>query len=253
MFIKAERVVAQWTDALVAVSPEVRDEGLRYSIGWPNLYEVIPEFVDYRPENPDFAASRQKARQALSLSKGDEVVGWVGRFVPQKDPETLARALELILAARGAARAVLVGDGPMRANIEHRLRANGFGERVVFAGIRPDVRSLYAAFDVLLHPSRWEGQPRVIQEAIAERVPVVATRVAGTRDLIEDGQTGFLTTPGDDEGMAARAINVLEGASVRAPLANDVVAEVAGRHGHESSLRSHLELYERLLAKRRSA
>jgi glycosyltransferase involved in cell wall biosynthesis len=252
MFVQAERVVARWTDALVAVSPEVREEGLRCKIGRPDLYEVIPEFVDYRAENPDFAASRRYARRALSLGEGDEVVGWVGRFVPQKDPETLARALELILAARGSARAVLVGDGPMREHIEHLLRATGLGERVVFAGIRTDVRSLYAAFDVLLHPSRWEGQSRVIQEAIAERVPVVATRVTGTRDLIEDGRTGFLTTPGDGGGMAARAINVLEGASVHAPLAKNVVAEVAARHGHESSLRAHLELYERLLATRAS-
>jgi glycosyltransferase involved in cell wall biosynthesis len=248
MFVQAERVVARWTDSLVAVSPEVREEGLRCAIGQPQLYEVIPEFVDYRPENPDFAASRRRARGALGLEEGDEVVGWVGRFVPQKDPETLVRALELILAARGAARAVLVGDGPMREHTEHVLQATGFGERVAFAGLRPDVRSLYAAFDVLLHPSRWEGQPRVIQEAIAERVPVVATRVAGTRDLIEDGLTGFLTAPRDGGGMAARAINVLEGTSVRAPLASDVVAEVAARHGHESALRGHLELYERLLA-----
>ena len=88
----------------------------------------------------------------------------------------------------------------------------------------------------------------MIQEAIAERVPVVATRVAGTRDLIEDGRTGFLTAPRDGAGMAARAISILEGTSVRSPLASDVIAEVAARHGHEFALRGHLELYERLLA-----
>jgi glycosyltransferase involved in cell wall biosynthesis len=136
----------------------------------------------------------------------------------------------------------------MRAQTEKLLQASGLSERVAFAGIRRDVRSLYAAFDVLLHPSRWEGQPRVVQEAIAERVPVVATRVAGTRELIEDTRTGFLTMPGDSEGMAARAITVLEGTSVCAPLANDVVAEVGARLGHEIALRGHLELYERLLA-----
>jgi glycosyltransferase involved in cell wall biosynthesis len=248
MFINAERAMARWTDALVAVSPEVREEGLRCRIGQPDLYEIIPVFVDYRPENPDFVGSRRHARRALGLKEEDEVVGWVGRFVPQKDPETLVRALEVIFASRAVTRAVLVGDGPMRKHTERLLQAAGLGERVAFVGLRQDVRSLYAAFDVLLHPSRWEGQPRVIQEAIAERVPVVATRVAGTRDLIEDGRTGFLTMPGDSEGMAAAAINVLEGTLVRAPLAHRLVAKVAESHGHETALRRHLALYERLLS-----
>jgi glycosyltransferase involved in cell wall biosynthesis len=250
VFIGAERIVARWTDALVAVSAEVREEGLRRAIGRADLYEVIPEFVDYRPHDPDFEASRRYARRELDLEDGAEVVGWVGRFVPQKDPETLARAVEQILGTRTAARAVLVGDGPMRGQIERLLHSSGVGDRVAFVGIRADVRSLYAAFDVLLHPSRWEGQPRVIQEAIAERVPVIAARVAGTRDLIEDGRTGFLTTPGDSRQMAARATEVLRRTALNAPLSADAVADVAARHGHESALRGHLALYERLLTAR---
>jgi glycosyltransferase involved in cell wall biosynthesis len=249
-FIQAERVAARWTDAFVAVSPEVRDEGLRLAIGEPRLYEVISELVDYRRQNADFDESRRCARRTLGLDERDEVIGWVGRFVPQKDPDTLVRALELILSARRTARAVLVGDGPMREHAATRLQRSAVGERVAFVGLRSDVRSLYAGFDVLLHPSRWEGQPRVVQEAIAERVPVVAAGVAGTRSIVAEGRAGFLTEPGDDEGMAARAITILEGSSLRAPLAEDVVAEVAAAHGQEVALRRHLELYERLLAAR---
>jgi glycosyltransferase involved in cell wall biosynthesis len=250
VLIQAERGVARWTDALIAVSSDVRDEGMRCRIGQPHLYEVIPEFVDFRPADPDFDASRQRARRALDLKEADEVVGWVGRFVPQKDPDTLVRALELILASRSTVRAVLVGDGPMRRETERRLRGTGLGERVFFAGLRPDARALYAAFDVLLHPSLWEGQPRVIQEAIAERVPVVAGRVAGAGDLVEEGRTGYLTPPGDGEGMAAHALAAFDGPGLRAPLASDVVDEVSGRHGHELALSRHLALYERLLASR---
>jgi glycosyltransferase involved in cell wall biosynthesis len=248
MLIRAERVAARWTDALVAVSSDVRDEGLRCRIGHLDQYEVIPEFVVFRPGDPDFDASRQRARRALGLEDADEVVGWVGRFVPQKDPDTLVRALEQILESRTRVRAVLIGDGPMRRDTEHRLRGTGVGERVVFAGLRPDVRALYAAFDVLLHTSLWEGQPLVIQEAIAERVPVVATRVTGTDDLIEEGRTGYLTRPGDGEGMAEHALAALEGTGLRAPLATEIVAEVSARHGHELALTRHLALYERLLA-----
>jgi glycosyltransferase involved in cell wall biosynthesis len=248
LFVHGERTAARWTDALVAVSPEVRDEGLRCRIGRPELYQVIPVFVDFRPNDPDFAASRQHGRRVLALEADDEVVGWVGRFVPQKDPETLVRALELILAARAGARAVLVGDGPLRKQTQDLVQARGFAERVDFVGLRSDVRSLYPAFDVLLHPSRWEGQPRVIQEALAERIPVVATRVTGTGDLIAEGRTGYLRAPGDSEGVAECAIKVLDGSSISAPLPEDAVAELAARHGREVALRGHLELYERLLS-----
>jgi glycosyltransferase involved in cell wall biosynthesis len=243
-------MVAKSTDALVAVSPDVRDEGLRRRIGSAELYEVIPEFVDYRPSNRDFSAGRCESRRLLDLDADDEVIGWVGRFVPQKDPETLARALELILTTRSNTRAVLVGDGPLRKQTQQRLSAHSFGDRILFAGLRPDARSLYAAFDVLVHPSLWEGQPRVIQEAIAERIPVIATRVEGTSDLVSDGRTGYLTPPGDAEGIAARALEVFEGKAPRAPLPKNVVAEVAERHGHDRVLRAHIELYERLLTKR---
>jgi glycosyltransferase involved in cell wall biosynthesis len=248
MLIRAERLVARRTDALVAVSSDVRDEGLQCRIGHPDLYEVIPAFVVLRPADLDFDASRQRARRALGLEDADEIVGWVGRFVPQKDPDTLVRVLELILGSRTTARAVLIGDGPMRRDTERRLRKTGVGERVVFAGLKPDARALYAAFDVLLHPSLWEGQPLVIKEAIAERVPVVATLVTGTDDLVEEGRTGYLTRPGDGEGMAAHALAVLEGTGLRAPLAADVVAQVSARHGHELALTRHLALYKRLLA-----
>jgi glycosyltransferase involved in cell wall biosynthesis len=248
VFVQLERVTAKWTDALVAVSPDVRNEGLRRRIGNPRLYEVIPEFVDYRPMNPNFEKSRQMAREALGLLDGDEVVGWVGRFVPQKDPHTRARALELVLSTRSTARAVLVGDGPLRQDVEQRLRGAGLAERVVFAGLRQDARSLYAAFDVLLHPSLWEGQPRVIQEAIAERIPVVATQVEGAGDLVTDGRTGYLAPPGDAEQIAARALDVLAGECPRAPLDETVIGDLARRYGRELVLHRHLELYERLLA-----
>lgn len=250
MFIHAERVVARWTDALVAVSPEVREEGLRRKIGTPDLYEVIPEYVDYQPRNPRFVDSRRCAREALGLDDKDEIVGWVGRFVAQKDPDVLVRVLELVLEARPQTRAVLIGDGPLREHTVSLVRATGVHDRVAFTGLRHDARSLYAAFDVLVHPSRWEGQPRVIQEATAERVPVVASRVAGTGDLVTEGQTGYLTVPGDANAMAERTMAVLGDSGLRAPLPDRAIADIAARHGLNVALNGHLRLYERLLASR---
>lgn len=247
LLIGLERLAARRTDALVAVSRDVRDEGLAAGIGSPGRYRVIPAYVDYESAAGDFHAAHGRARASLGLPAAAEVAGWVGRFTPQKDPETLVRALELILVERPSLRAVLVGEGPWRPQVETSLERLGLAGRVLFTGLRSDVRSLYPAFDVLLHPSRWEGQPRVIQEAIAERVPVVATRVSGAGELVRAGRTGYLVDPGDARGLARAALAVLDGVGVSAPLAPAAVEEVAARNGREVVLERHLSLYAELL------
>jgi glycosyltransferase involved in cell wall biosynthesis len=103
------------------------------------------------------------------------------------------------------------------------------------------------AFDVVIHVSRWEGQPRVVQESIAERVPVVATRVSGLTGIVVPGQTGYLVEPGDARGLAEKALGVLDRPGLRPPLPQSVVDEVARRNGREAALSGHLGLYEQLL------
>jgi glycosyltransferase involved in cell wall biosynthesis len=247
LFVTLEQVAATHSDALVAVSSDVREEGLRRGIGEPTKYRVIPELVDFEPVAGQFSAARQEARRRLGLADDEEVVGWVGRFVPQKDPETLLGVVERLLAARPGARAVLVGDGPLRVEVESEVARQGNARRTIFTGVRDDARHLYAAFDVVLHVSRWEGQPLVVQEAIAERIPVVATDAEGVRDLVLDGVTGYVIDPGDIHAAAEAVTRVLEGATVRAPLAEAAIEDVARRNGRGIALERHLELYEELL------
>jgi glycosyltransferase involved in cell wall biosynthesis len=245
--VAAERFAARWSDALLAVSSDVLDEGIRQRIGHRDQYRIVPESVDYSPSEPDFAAARARGRRALQLDPDALVVGWVGRFMPQKDPETLGRVMARLLTEEASVQAVFIGDGPHRAQIESLLAESGCSERVTFAGFRNDVRSLYPALDVLLHTSKWEGQPRVIQEAIAERVPVVTARALGTRDLMSTGDVGVEVPPGDYRGMVASIRAILHDASRRAPLATEAVRAVARRNGHEIALNEHLRLYSELL------
>jgi glycosyltransferase involved in cell wall biosynthesis len=250
VFVKLERAVASRTDALIAVSRAVRDEGLNLGIGSPDLYRVIPEFVDYRPRDPDFDRARHKARTRLGLAETDEVIGWVGRFVAQKDPVTLTATLVGLLRRRPGTKALLVGDGPHREEVAADLARAGLDRRVIFAGLRHDARELYPAFDVLLHPSLWEGQPRVVQEALAERVPVVCARVTGTDDLMRDGHTGFLIEPRRTERFIDALDAVLVNPRLRAPLPDEEIAFLNRIHGLEAARTGHLELYEALMRTR---
>ncbi len=246
-FVVAERFAARHTDTLIAVSQDVRDEGIRLGIGDPKKYAVVPEYVDYAPVEADFQAARGRARRVLRLPAEAPVIGWVGRFMPQKDPATLATAAVRLLRDDARRHMTFIGDGPARAAVEQELGRAGISNRAHFVGFRDDVRTLYSAFDVLLHTSLWEGQPRVVQEAIAERVPVVAARVAGTRDLFGSGGVGFEVEPGDAAAFAAQADLVLRTPDLRAPLPADAIAAVAQRNGSEACLAGHLEIYERVL------
>jgi glycosyltransferase involved in cell wall biosynthesis len=247
LLVAAERRAAAWSDRLVAVSQATRDEGLALGIGRPEQYEVIPAWVDYTPSDPDALQARAAARSELGLPHDAQVLGWVGRFMPQKDPLTLSRALREVLERRPAVHACLIGDGPLRGEVERELAAAGVVERARFAGFRSDVRRLYPAFDVLLHTSRWEGQPRVIHEAIAERVPVVAAGVPGTSEILAAAKVGLEVEPGDASGYAARAEQALDSDDLRYPLPGSNVERLAQAHGRETVLRRHLELYRALV------
>jgi glycosyltransferase involved in cell wall biosynthesis len=248
-FIRLERWAAKRCRTLIAVSRDVREEGLAHRIGGPAQYMIIPECVDYRPLNDQFLEARASARQALGLNGlpgGASVVGWVGRFVPQKDPVTLVGALGRVLTASPETRAVLVGDGPLREDVRRGLEGLGVSERVVWAGLRPDARALFAAFDVVVHPSLWEGQPRVVQEAIAERIPVVATEASGIEEIVEDGALGFVVRRGDVEAVADRTLAVLR-SEVPTPLPESKIASLRRRHGRDVALRRHRALYADIL------
>lgn len=247
MLINAERRCARLTEVLIAVSGDVKQQGLQEGIGVEDQYRVVPNYVDYTAASPDFRRSRKRARAALGLDAQDLVVGWVGRFVPQKDPTTLAEVVVAVLRARSDVRVAFVGDGPDRPTVEGALAAADLSSRAIFAGFRTDVRQLYSAFDVLVHTSRWEGQPRVLQESIAERVPVVTADVTGAADLLSTGRVGDIVRSSDAAGIAEALLRRLADGRSLAPLPETAVAAVAEHNGYPTAHRGHHAVYKDLL------
>ena len=137
------------------------------------------------------------------------LLGWVGRMDPVKDPANLVRAFlrarQLSPAAEKRMRLVLVGDGRERAALEGLLADPRARQHVWFAGERSDIGDIMRGLDCFALPSRAEGVSNTILEAMASRLPVVATRVGGNAELIEHGMTGQLV-PADDFEALARAI-----------------------------------------------
>jgi glycosyltransferase involved in cell wall biosynthesis len=247
LLVLAERWAATRCHLIAAVSRDVRDEGLHLNIGRPEQYRIVPEWVDLEPSYADHAAGRHAARKVLGLTSEVPVIGWVGRFVAQKDPRTLGQVLVRTLRGDLSAVAVLIGDGPDMELVRRTTEEGGCGEQVKFLGLCDDVRRLLPAFDVVVHTSRWEGHPRVVQEAIAERVPVVTAQVSGVRDILLDDRVGRAVPSGDADAFAAACGHYLAHRERYVPIDEDAIAAVARTNGVAASMRAHLDVYDELL------
>ena len=174
-------------------------------------------------------ASRWRRRESLPLSERHWVVGTVGRMDPVKDQRLLARAfvraLELRPDARDRLRLAMVGDGPTRREVEELLAAHRVAELAWVPGERSDIPAAMRSMNCFVLPSLGEGISNTILEAMACGLPVIATRVGGNAELVDDGVTGMLVPPADAEALARALLRYMD-----AP-------DLAARHGAEGRAR----------------
>lgn len=207
-YILLERLTARFTDTLIVVARPDIEKGLRAGIGRPEQYKLIRSAIPLDEFNP-VAVDRVAVRRELGLPLDAPVLGNVGRFSAQKNPLDWVRVAGLVARKRPDCRFLLVGDGPLRGKVELALAEEGIADRTVLTGLRRDVPRMLAAMDVFLLTSLWEGLPRVIPQAMAMEVPVVANRADGTAEAIRHGETGYLVEPGDVESAAAYCLELL--------------------------------------------
>mgnify|MGYP005835790873 CR=1 FL=1 len=205
----ARRAVLRWAaarlDALACVSEGVRRFAVRVlNIGSEKL-EVIPNGVDVGA----FAGAEPVLRGELGVPAGVPLVVSVGRLDEQKGMDDLVRAAASVRARGVRFRMAIVGDGPQAARLKRRSAQLGLADCVQFLGKRSDIESVLASADLFVLASRWEGMPNALLEAMAAARPVVATRVAGSEELVEDGRTGVLVPPRCVEALADAIAEVL--------------------------------------------
>jgi glycosyltransferase involved in cell wall biosynthesis len=209
-YVSIEQRLGRFTDVALCVGVAVAAEAARRELVAPERIRTIGVAVD-GPARARASMSarvpreRQRARAALGLPPDAPVIGAVGRLTYQKAPEDFITALERL--GRPDAVGVWVGSGDLAERIGRRARALP-GPRVILAGERTDVLDVLPAFDVFALPSRYEGLPTVIVEAMICGVPVVATAVNAVHELVVPGETGLLVPPGRP-GRLAEAIRYL--------------------------------------------
>jgi sugar transferase (PEP-CTERM/EpsH1 system associated) len=193
------RITSPLPDRVACVSESVAEFAAQ-TIGIPPAQlAVIPNGIPLEDFHP---AGRSKARADLGIPLRAVVVGTVGRLQPVKGTSYLLEAWALLASDHPDAILLLVGGGPQQAALERMSRRLGISERVRFLGDRADVPDLLRGMDVFALPSIWEGMPNAALEAMAVGLPVVATAVGGTAEVVVDGVTGLLVPPGNSDALA---------------------------------------------------
>ena len=191
--LQCEHRAAKRIDRLITNADAIAEDYLSRGIGRPEQYTTVYSGIDL---------DRFRGVEPAGDVSGDGVrVVMIGRLADGKGFEDLLAAVDRMEADLSV---YLVGDGPLRESLVAEIEDRGLSETVHMLGYREDVPAILAASDVAVLPSYREGTPRVLTEAMASGLPVVATDIAGIPEQISDGENGFLIEPGDIDALVDR-------------------------------------------------
>lgn len=243
--VQAERWLMRGTDAVIASAESVREFYIKQINADPAKVEVIYNAVDW--SRLETTISREDMRRAMDVPVEGPLLGIIARLTEQKGHRVLLDAL----AQRpdlSRAHLVIVGDGPLSAALQRQAAGLGIADRVRFLGARRDLGNLLSAIDVFVMPSFWEGLPLAMVLAMGAGLPVVATRVAGIPEVVQDGVNGLLVTPGESGELGAALSRVVNDDTTRVLLGQAARAFVRPRFGVDGYVNAITGLYDRLLA-----
>jgi glycosyltransferase involved in cell wall biosynthesis len=246
-----ERGLARATDCLITISPAQQQEIVRtFRIAPIERTAIVPLGLDLEPLLT-LPADWPSLRPQLDIDANSIVIGYVGRFVPIKDLDTLVEAFAVAVERVPNLVLLLAGDGPLRLSIESKIEKLRIAARVRLPGWCKDLRALYATMDVGTIASRNEGTPVALIEAMAAAKPVVATAVGGVPDVIEQGRTGILVPSGDVEALGSAFVELATDLEKRRRLGGAGRVLVAERYSGARLITDIDRLYVNALAAKR--
>jgi glycosyltransferase involved in cell wall biosynthesis len=244
-YVLIERYAASLSDALITVSELNRQEAIDLNVAPPEKLTTIYSGIDLSRFKVDI--DRVEKCHSLGLAPNGPVIGTIGRLSTQKAPLDFVAAAKIVLQQRPDAQFIMVGDGPLAAEVHQAI---GDEPRIHMLGQRDDVPEILSILDLFVLSSLWEGLGRALTEAMIVGVPVAATAVDGVPELVIHQQTGLLSPPGDPGRLAENTMWLLDHPEEGQRMKDHARDRVVPTFGAERMVGQIEALYERLLAEK---
>ena len=243
LFIALERMAARWCDQMIAVSQAMVEWAQREKIAPPEKFVKIYSGIDverFRIETPS-----PELKSRFGIQPEETVIGVVSKLWEGKGHEVLIDAVARVLDSGCEVKLLIVGEGNLEVKLKDKVKHLGIEKNVVFTGFWSDVPEITAILDISVLPSFYEGMGRVVLEAMAAGKPVVASRVGGIPEFVEDHVTGFLISPGDVEALVDRLKTLIGDSDLRQKMGQQGAQRMRHEHTEETMVNRIHQVYKR--------
>ena len=234
----------KFADKVIAVSEEIKKDLVN-----KNLREQRVKVISNGIEISRFDRSivPDDYKRSLGLSSEDFVISIIGRLSKEKGHEVFLKAVKEITPDKEHIKFLIVGDGPLQDFLSTMIKEFNLSGNVIFTGVRQDMPFIYASTDILVNSSYIEGLPMTILEAMASRVPIIATRVGGVPQVIHHGKNGILLEPGNVQELVEAIKDLMGNPSKRESLAQQAYNDVFAHFSAERMANDYREIYKEVL------
>ena len=248
LFILLEKFAANLADKLITISEPLKEWGLRLKIGKKEQYTTIYSGIEI--EKFKIEIDVEKKKREFGINFDDLVVGVVAKLWEGKGHRDILIAAKEVVKEIPNVKFMFVGEGYLRRELEKLTQELELDNHVIFTGFRRDIPEITAIFDIAVLASYYEGMGRVLLEAMVLAKPVVATKVGGIVDVVEDGKTGFLVPPKNPKALAEAMIRLLSDERLRKIMGKEARKRIDTRFSAQAMVSKIEEVYQELIKRK---
>lgn len=245
-YILLERLASRMTDIILVDTEAVRWDGIENRIKGPEKIITMNMGIDLGKFSPG-RMDRNRIRESLGIKNTQAVVGAVANFVPDKGLDAFLRIAELVKREERNVQFLMVGDGPLRPQLESLTDALHLRGHVIFAGWREDISEMISAMDIFCLPTLREGFGVVFAEAMAMKVPVVTHRIAPILEVVQENETGILIPPGREDLFVKAILSLIRDEKFRKEMGEKGRARVEEYFDKRFMFEKTLRVYEEVI------
>lgn len=234
-------------DAFIAITSEIRNDLMNDGFEEQNIYD-IPNFIkkeEFYPEDRQDRIIAIKNRLGIDLDK--KIITFSGRLVQRKRVDILLKAVAEILKSRRDLQVIILGHGELKGKLESLAEEHNISSHIAFRDFVPNILDYLQITDIFVFPSVKEGMPNSLLEAMACRLPVVATRIGGVVDIVSDRENGLVVEPGSAVELRDAILTLLEDSQLSEKIAEKAYETIKKRYTIDRVADKYISLYKKLV------